>query len=120
MGGPPGQDTYLNAVLKVATDLPAEKLLAQCLAIEKMFGRERLVYHGPRTLDIDLLFFADLVCEDAELTLPHPRLHLRAFVLIPLCDLAPELFHPLQGKTVRQMCDELPCDQGIRRFSRTW
>lgn len=120
VGGPPGQDTYLNSVLKVATDLSAEKLLAHCLAIEKMFGRERLVHHGPRTLDIDLLFFADLICEEAELTLPHPRLHLRAFVLIPLRDLAPELFHPLHGKSVRQLCDELPCDQGIRCFSKTW
>lgn len=120
VGGPPEQDTYLNAVLEVAADLPAEKLLAHCLAIEQLFGRERLVHHGPRTLDIDLLFFADLVCQQAELTLPHPRLHLRAFVLIPLHDLAPELFHPLQGKTVRQLCAALPSDQGIRRFSRTW
>ncbi len=120
VGGPPGQDAYLNAVLEVATDLPAEKLLAHCLAIEGQFGRERLVHHGPRTLDIDLLFFADLVCQEMDLTLPHPRLHLRAFVLIPLCDLAPGLFHPLLGKTVRQLCDQLPRDQGINRFPRTW
>ncbi len=120
VGGPLGQDTYLNTVLEVATDLPAKKLLAHCLAIEKLFGRERLVHHGPRTLDIDLLFFTDLVFEETELTLPHPRLHLRAFVLIPLHDLAPELFHPVQGKSVRQLCDELPRDQGIHRFSRTW
>ncbi len=120
VGGPPGQDTYLNAVLEVSTNLPAGKLLEHCLAIEARFGRERLVHHGPRTLDIDLLFFADLVSEDTDLTLPHPRLHLRAFVLIPLRDLAPEMFHPLQGRTVRSLCDELPCNQGVKYFSRTW
>lgn len=120
VGGPQGQGSYLNAVLKVATGLPAEKLLAHCLAIEGQFGRERLVHHGPRTLDIDLLFFADLVCDNADLMLPHPRLHLRAFVLIPLCDLAPELIHPLQVKALCQLCDELPCDQGIKCFSRIW
>ncbi|APG28301.1 2-amino-4-hydroxy-6-hydroxymethyldihydropteridine diphosphokinase [Syntrophotalea acetylenivorans] len=120
VGGPPGQDAYLNAVLEITTTLSADKLLENCLAVEKQFGRERLIYHGPRTLDIDLLFFSHLVCEDRDLTLPHPRLHLRAFVLIPLRDLAPEMLHPLQGKTVRQLCDELPCNQGIKYFSRTW
>jgi 2-amino-4-hydroxy-6-hydroxymethyldihydropteridine diphosphokinase len=120
VGGPPGQNTYLNAVLQITTNMSAEKLLKHCLTIEGQFGRERLVHHGPRTLDIDLLFFADLVCDNADLTLPHPRLHSRAFVLIPLRDLAPELFHPLQGRTVRQLCDELPCNQGIKLFSRTW
>lgn len=120
VGGPAGQYAYLNAVLEVTTDLAAEELLKHCLTIEAQFGRERLVHHGPRTLDIDLLFFAELVCENADLTLPHPRLHSRAFVLIPLRDLAPELFHPLQRKTVRQLCDELPCNQGIKQFSRIW
>ncbi|OEU62051.1 MAG: 2-amino-4-hydroxy-6-hydroxymethyldihydropteridine diphosphokinase [Desulfuromonadales bacterium C00003094] len=120
VGGPPGQDAYLNAVLEVSTNLSAQKLLEHCLAIEGRFGRERLVHHGPRTLDIDLLFFADLVSEDTDLTLPHPRLHSRAFVLIPLRDLAPEMVHPLQGRTVRQLCDELPCNQGIKHFSRIW
>lgn len=120
VGGPSGQDAYLNAVIELTTDWSAQKLLEHCLAIEERFGRERLVHHGPRTLDIDLLFFDDLVSEDADLTLPHPRLHLRAFVLIPLCDLAPELFHPLQGKNVRQLCDGLPCGQGISCFSKSW
>ncbi len=120
VGGPPGQEAFLNAVLEITTTLSAEKLLENCLAIEKQFGRERLVYHGPRTLDIDLLFFSQRVCEERELTLPHPRLHLRAFVLTPLCDLAPEMLHPLQRKTVRQMCDELLCNQGIKRLSQTW
>lgn len=120
VGGPPGQDAFLNAVLEVTTELPAEQLLADCLAIEKQFGRERLVHHGPRTLDIDLLFFSHRVCEEKDLTLPHPCLHWRAFVLIPLNDLAPEMMHPLQGKTVRQLCDELPCNQGVKLFSRTW
>lgn len=120
LGGPQGQEPYLNAVLQVASELPAEELLACCLEVERQFGRERLVYHGPRTLDIDLLFFADCVCHKQTLILPHPRLHLRAFVLIPLCDLAPGLRHPLSGKTVREMRDQLPCDQGVKRLPLTW
>jgi 2-amino-4-hydroxy-6-hydroxymethyldihydropteridine diphosphokinase len=120
IGGPPGQGAYLNAVLQVSTDLPAEKLLYHCLAIEGQFGRERLVHHGPRTLDIDLLFFADLVCQKRDLTLPHPRLHLRAFVLAPLCDLAPRLSHPLLGKTVSELRAQLPDDQGVKRLPVSW
>lgn len=120
LGGPQGQEPYLNAVLQVASDLPAEELLACCLEVERRFGRERLVYHGPRTLDIDLLFFADRVCQEQDLILPHPSLHLRAFVLIPLCDLTPGLRHPLLGKTVREMRDQLPCDQGVKRLSLVW
>lgn len=119
-GGPPGQEPYLNAVLQIASELPAEELLGCCLEVERRFGRERLVYHGPRTLDIDLLFFADCVCQKQDLVLPHPRLHLRAFVLIPLCDLAPGLRHPLLDKTVYELRDQLPCDQGVKRFSLTW
>ncbi len=120
IGGPPGQDAYLNVVLQVSTDLPAEKLLYHCLTIEGQFGRERLVHHGPRTLDIDLLFFADLVCRKKGLILPHPRLHRRAFVLAPLCDLAPCLLHPLLGKTVSELRAQLPDDQGVNCLPVTW
>lgn len=120
VGGPQGQEPYLNAVLQVATDLSATELLGCCLDIERQFGRRRLAYHGPRTLDIDLLFFADLVCQEKDLVLPHPRLHLRAFVLFPLCDLAPGLSHPLLHKTVRELRDQLPGGQDIKRLSQAW
>ncbi len=120
VGGPPGQSNFLNTVLEVATTLSAEKLLADCLSIENRFGRKRLVQNGPRTLDIDLLFFGDLVCRTPDLVLPHPRLHRRAFVLIPLCDLAPGLLHPLLGKTIRKLCDQLPDDQGVHRLAENW
>ncbi len=120
LGGPQGQGPYLNAVLQVASELSAKELLGCCLEVEQRFGRERLVYHGPRTLDIDLLFFADRVCREQDLILPHRRLHLRAFVLIPLCDLAPGLRHPLLGKTVREMRDQLLGDQGVKRLSLVW
>lgn len=120
VGGPPGQSNYLNTVLEVATTLSPEKLLAACLTIENRFGRKRLVHNGPRTLDIDLLFFGDLICRTPDLVLPHPRLHRRAFVLIPLCDLAPGLLHPLLGKTIRQLCDQLPDDQGVHRLAENW
>lgn len=120
VGGPEGQAPYLNAALKVATGLSAKRLLDCCLDIEGRFGRERLVYHGPRTLDIDLLFFADLICQQKDLVLPHPRLHLRAFVLAPLCDLASDLRHPLLGRSVRELLDQLPGGQEIKRLSSVW
>lgn len=120
VGGPQGQGPYLNAVLEVTTTLSATELLERCLRIELDFGRQRLTQDGPRTLDIDLLFFDDLVCQAEDLTLPHPRLHLRAFVLVPLCELAPEWPHPLLGKTVRQLRDQLPGQQGVTRLPSVW
>lgn len=82
---------YANAVARLDTTLTPEALLQALQEIERAFGRERLFHHAPRTLDLDLLLHGDAVCATAALTLPHPRLHLRAFVLLPLLDLAPDL-----------------------------
>jgi 2-amino-4-hydroxy-6-hydroxymethyldihydropteridine diphosphokinase len=83
VGGPPGQDPYLNAVILVDTTLPASVLLERCLAVEGAFGRCRTERWGPRTLDIDVITYDDQVSADEALTLPHPRAYERAFVLVP-------------------------------------
>ena len=89
---------FLNAVAGIDTALDAPTLLAALHAIESDHGRARPYHHAPRTLDLDLLLHGDLVLQTPSLTVPHPRLHLRAFVLAPLLELAPDLVHPLHGR----------------------
>jgi 2-amino-4-hydroxy-6-hydroxymethyldihydropteridine diphosphokinase len=120
VGGPAGQGSYLNAVLQVTTTLGPEALLVACHEIELCFGRRREHHWGPRTLDIDLLFYGDATCIGPELILPHPRLHLRRFVLAPLLELAPALRHPLLGKTIRELHDVLDDPAAVRRLYDTW
>ncbi|MDE2584459.1 MAG: 2-amino-4-hydroxy-6-hydroxymethyldihydropteridine diphosphokinase [Betaproteobacteria bacterium] len=95
--GVTGQPDYINAVAEVSTDLPPGELLAALFRIEEQFGRERHYRYAPRTLDLDLLLHDDLVLHTPDLTLPHPRLHLRAFVLVPLAEIAPDLRLPGRG-----------------------
>lgn len=120
VGGPEGQGLYLNAVIEVKTNLPAPDLLGLCMAVEARFGRRREEHWGARTLDIDLLFRGEEVRGEADLVLPHPRLHLRRFVLSPLADLAPELFHPLLRRTVSELLADLPPGNDVTRFSENW
>ena len=112
VGGPP-QPPYLNLVAEVETDLPPRELLRRCLAIEAELGRERTEHWGPRTLDIDLLLYEGVTSDDPELTLPHPRLTERQFVLVPLAEIAPELVLP-DGRRAAEAAD--PEDPGIRRW----
>ncbi|HJW04810.1 MAG TPA: 2-amino-4-hydroxy-6-hydroxymethyldihydropteridine diphosphokinase [Azospira sp.] len=95
--GVTGQPDYINAVAEVSTDLPPGELLAALFRIEEQFGRERHYRYAPRTLDLDLLLHDELVLHTPDLTLPHPRLHLRAFVLVPLAEIAPDLRLPGRG-----------------------
>lgn len=99
IGGPADQPDYLNAVCRLQTDLAPLALLQALQTIEADAGRERTVRWGPRTLDLDIVLYDDLISQDPELTLPHPRAHLRAFVLRPLADLSPDLL--LHGKAVK-------------------
>lgn len=105
---------YLNAVIAVQTTLPAGHLLDALLALETHHGRVRSETVNPRTMDLDLLLYGDHVLESPALTLPHPRMHLRAFVLMPLAELAPDLIIPLHGPL--QGLLPLVADQRIERL----
>lgn len=101
------QDSFLNGALKMRTLLEPEELLSEMNRIEAEAGRERLIHWGPRTLDLDMIFYDDLVTEEEHLLLPHPDLDNRSFVLEPLMQLCPYKHHPVTGKTVKQMLQEL-------------
>lgn len=105
---------YVNAVAELRTELTPAALLAQLQALEQRFGRQRPYRHAPRTLDLDLLRFGERCIASPELTLPHPRMDARAFVLAPLAELAPTL-RCADGRTVVQALATLP-DQGITRI----
>ncbi len=100
-----GQPPFLNGAVVLQTDLPPLSLLAALLRIELAFGRDRShgIAKGPRTLDLDLLLYDDLVLQTATLTLPHPSMHLRRFVLQPLAQIAPQWRHPVLEKTVAEL-----------------
>src|SRR5215216_6028698 len=97
------QPKFLNQVLKATTYLPAEPLLKHIKRLEVALGRQASFRNGPRLIDIDILFYDDLVLNTPPLTIPHPHLHERGFVLLPLMDIAPDFVHPLTKKTVREM-----------------
>lgn len=101
------QPRFLNAVVRVRTWLPPERLLEGLLRIERELGRERKERWGPRTVDLDLLLYDDRVISKPGLQVPHPRLHERAFVLVPLAELDPELVHPVLGRTLKELSEEV-------------
>jgi 2-amino-4-hydroxy-6-hydroxymethyldihydropteridine diphosphokinase len=109
------QPRFVNAVVALETELAPRQLLAGLLAIEQEFGRDRSagVVNGPRTLDLDILLFGDLRVSEPGLEIPHPRLAERAFVLVPLCEIASHIVDPRCGKTVAQLQHSLsPDSQG--------
>ncbi len=112
--GPPQPD-YLNACVVVETVLAPRSLLHQLLAIETRFGRIRQERWGARSLDLDLLLFGEQIIDLPGLTVPHPRLHERSFVLVPLKDIASDWPHPIFGKTIAQLLAQLPVD-GVERL----
>lgn len=105
------QPWYLNQVIRGRTSLDPHTLLEECKRIERLFGREPTgVRFGPRPLDIDVLLYGDRVIEDDRLTIPHPRMHERRFVLVPLVEIAPRLVDPRDGREYAQFLDRL--DEG--------
>jgi 2-amino-4-hydroxy-6-hydroxymethyldihydropteridine diphosphokinase len=101
--GPVAQAHFVNAAVGFKTTLPPEELMTRLLALEKEFGRVRLVRWGPRTLDLDLLFYGEIRMRAPFLTLPHPRIQDRGFVLAPLRQIAPDFVHPVLGQTLESL-----------------
>jgi 2-amino-4-hydroxy-6-hydroxymethyldihydropteridine diphosphokinase len=115
--GPPQPD-YLNAVLEVDCALSARELLEVCKAVERALGRVPGPRWGPRPVDVDLLLADDIVAEP-HLQVPHLELHRRAFALAPLCEVAPDAVHPVLGRALKALLDELG-DQGVRRVGELY
>lgn len=102
------QDWFVNAAVKISTTLPPPDLLDELLSIQRHMGRKvDAIRFGPRVLDLDILLYDDRVIQTPRLEIPHPRMHKRAFVLHPMCDINPSIIHPGLGRTVADLLDRL-------------
>jgi len=114
------QPWFLNAVCVGTTRLDPEALLAAVKTIEHRLGRQNGVRFGPRPIDIDILFYDALIVQTPSLRIPHPRLTERAFVLVPLAEVLPDLVHPVSGRTASEMLARLGPAEEVRRKQRRW
>jgi 2-amino-4-hydroxy-6-hydroxymethyldihydropteridine diphosphokinase len=112
------QPWFLNCALQLDTEKTPRQLLSEILAIEQEMGRRRQQSKGPRTIDIDILLFGNSIIQVEGLTIPHPAMQQRRFVLEPLMEIAPEAMHPVSQRTVRQLRDALPAGQEVKRATR--
>jgi 2-amino-4-hydroxy-6-hydroxymethyldihydropteridine diphosphokinase len=110
------QPWFLNCAVKLDTEKMPRQLIAGILALEQGMGRQRKQKNGPRIIDIDVLLFSSSVIEMPSLTVPHPKMHERRFVLEPLAEIAPDARHPVFRRTVRELRDALPPGQTVRRL----
>ncbi len=101
------QPNFLNCVAEISTSLSPYQLLDVCMLIENELQRKRTIKWGPRTVDLDILFYGDLVMAEDKLTIPHPLLHERGFVLLPMRDIAPDFLHPKLNLTIKALCEGL-------------
>ena len=109
------QPWFLNCAVALETDKTPQQLMAAILKIEEEMGRRRVQKKGPRSIDIDILLFGDVIVESKELTIPHPAMHQRRFVLEPLAEIAAQVRHPVLKKTIRELRDALPEGQTVRK-----
>ena len=112
------QDWFVNGVIQIETELGPPDLLRSMKEIESRLGRVETLRWGPRAIDLDLLFFDDQVIETEEVKVPHPLLHERQFVLIPLAEIDGRLLHPVLGKTVGELLENLTQDQGVEKMDK--
>ena len=112
------QDQFLNMVIEIRTSLSPETLLHQCLQVEIDLGREREFKWGPRIIDLDILLFNHETIEAENLLIPHPRMQERAFVLIPLLEVAPSIEHPSFNAPLAEFLDEIPDKEGVRLWKQ--
>lgn len=110
------QPWFLNCAAALETSQTPQQLMTSILRIEEEMGRRRLQKKGPRTIDIDILLFDDAVVNFSDLTIPHPALHQRRFVLEPLAEIAPDVLHPVLNKTIRELLGALPEGQAVRKL----
>ncbi len=110
------QPAFLNQVISIETMLTPEELLSRTLEIEKQLGRERRLRWGARVIDIDMLYYSDLVLDTENLHLPHPRLHQRRFTLVPLVEIAPDFVHPVLHKTNQELLNQCTDDSQVSVF----
>jgi 2-amino-4-hydroxy-6-hydroxymethyldihydropteridine diphosphokinase len=110
------QPLFLNMVLKARTELKPKDLLKYAKEIEAKLGREPSFPNAPRTIDIDILFYNNKVVNSAELTIPHPRITVRSFVLVPLNEISPELVHPGNKRAIRHLVSDLGDIKGLHRW----
>ncbi len=113
-----GQPAFLNMVAELDGNAlpPSEQVMARLLRVEYALGRSRTIPLGPRTIDLDLLLRGAETCSTPFLTLPHPRLHLRRFVMTPLAELAPTLIHPVLDRTIGELLDNLADGSAVKRW----
>ncbi len=107
------QPRFLNQVCSLKTFLGPNEMLLLCQSIEGKLGRVPMSHNNPRVMDIDILFYGDKVINEPKLTIPHPEMLKRAFVLVPLAEIAPDLVHPVAKKTIKKLLGELKDDQGV-------
>ena len=110
------QQPFLNQVLKVQTEQTAGQILRTILQIEEELGRKRSLKYAPRTIDIDILFFNNDVIQQPGLSIPHPQIQNRRFVLVPLNEIAPAKMHPVLNKTIAQLLSECPDLLAVNKF----
>ncbi len=114
--GPIPQADFLNQVLLVSTELKPEACLTVLLEIEREFGRERKERWGPRTLDLDILFYGDVILAESDLSIPHPRIEERKFILTPLAEIAPLFEDPTSGKSMISLLENCSDRSQVNRF----
>lgn len=116
--GVEGHDNFLNMVVEIrVSGITPSQMMARMLRIEYLLGRKDKFLNKPRTVDLDILFYANTIQDNQFLTLPHPRFHLRRFVLVPMAEIAPNFVHPIINRTIQQILDDLEDDKEVKRWN---